>query len=99
MEVGIARDQGFGEEQKATTFANSNVVDLLYGTLKLVHSKVLKISDTTLAKCEKLGIENIITIKKSVNKTALKKLDDKTLRRVDAELVDKDNFSYKLKAA
>ena len=82
--------------QRAVLFDGRDIVRTRYGTL--IHGKEDKVSipRDALAKCEELGLDEVIKIAKSIDREAVEKWPDEKLLLIGAERKPKETFSYDL---
>ena len=82
---------------KAVLFADTDVINLLHGSLIRELADKVKIPKAALAKCEALGFNEVIKIAKSLDREAVEKWPDAKLFLIGAERKQKEEFTYDLK--
>lgn len=76
-------------------FGDKKSMKTVYGDFGFKASKVVETSEKTLAKIKKIGLDHLVSIKETIDKAAIKKLDAPTLKRIDARIVDNETFFIK----
>lgn len=101
MKATVERDgkalQGLMKANKTVLFDGTDVVRLVNGTLIREAGDKVTIPKTALAKCEELGLTDVIKTVKSLDRDAVEKWPDERLFLIGATRKPGEKFEYELK--